>query len=103
MTRNAHGPGGSGHYDNSLGLVGMADRFTGEAFDGGRQSMLGPILMYLYSTFVVPDLDAFIAGKQTPCRETFFKRTRTWFFDAGKEVYELVLPTGSCSSSRAPP
>jgi hypothetical protein len=72
----------------------MADRFTGEAFDGGRQSMLGPIPMYLYGTFVVPDFDAFIAGKQTPYRETASKRTSTWFFDAGKEVYELVSPDG---------
>jgi hypothetical protein len=72
----------------------MADRFTGEAFDAGKQSMLGPIPMYLYGTFVVPDFDAFIAGKQTPYRETVSKRTTTWFFDAGTEVYELVSPEG---------
>ena len=73
----------------------LADRFTAEAFDGGKLSMLGPIPMYLYGTFVVPDFDAFIAGKQTPYRETVSKRTTPWFFDAGTEVYELVSPTGS--------
>ena len=72
----------------------LADRFTAEAFDGGKQSMLGPIPMYVYGLFVVPDFDAFIAGKQTPYHETVSKRTTTWFFDAGTEVYELVSPKG---------
>ena len=130
MNRDADGPGGSGNYYNSLGVVDdlpdeefdarfraldpeklkkeyggdavrfngprrfLADRFTGEAFDGGKQSMLGPIPMYVYGLFVVPDFDAFIAGKQTPYHETVSKRTTTWFFDAGTEVYELVSPEG---------
>lgn len=72
----------------------LADRFTGEAFDGGKVSMVGPIPMYLYGTFVVPDFDAFIAGKQTPYVETVSRRTTTWFFEAGAEVYELVSPEG---------
>jgi hypothetical protein len=72
----------------------LADRFTGEAFDGGKVSMVGPIPMYLYGTFVVPDFDAFITGKQTPYRETVSKRTTTWFFEACSEVYELVSPEG---------
>ncbi|WP_052273976.1 hypothetical protein [Arthrobacter sp. L77] len=72
----------------------LADRFEGEAFDGGRLSMLGPLPMYLYGTFVVPDFDAFIAGKQIPYRETVSRRTTTWFFEAGSEVYELVSPEG---------
>jgi len=72
----------------------LGDRFTAEAFDGGKQSMLGPIPMYLYGLFVVPDFDAFVAGKQTPYHETVSKRTTTWFFDAGTEVYELISPEG---------
>jgi hypothetical protein len=72
----------------------LADRFTAEAFDGGKVSMVGPIPMYLYGTFVVPDFDAFIAGKQTPYQETVSRRTTTWFFEAGAEVYELVSPEG---------
>ncbi|MFO7533097.1 MAG: hypothetical protein R6W93_11600 [Candidatus Limnocylindrales bacterium] len=73
----------------------LGDRFTAVAFDGGKRSMLGPIPMYLYGTFVVPDLDAFISGKQAPYRETVSRRTTTWFFDAGSEVYELVSPEGT--------
>jgi hypothetical protein len=72
----------------------LADRFTAEAFDGGKVSMVGPIPMYLYGTFVAPNFDAFIAGKQTPYVETVSKRTTTWFFEAGSEVYELVTPEG---------
>jgi hypothetical protein len=131
MNRDADGPGGSGNYYNSLGVVDdvpdeefdarfraldpealrqeyggdatrfngprrfLADRMTGEAFDGGKLSMLGPIPMYVYGVFVVPDFDAFVAGKQVPYHETVSRRTTTWFFDAGTEVYELVSPTGS--------
>lgn len=73
----------------------LGDRFTAQAFDGGKSSMLGPIPMYLYGTFVVPDFDAFISGKQVPYRETISRRTTTWFFDAGREVYELVTPEGT--------
>jgi hypothetical protein len=73
----------------------LGDRFTAVAFDGGEQSMLGPIPMYLYGTFVVPDFDAFISGKQVPYHETVSRRTTTWFFDAGTEVYELVSPEGT--------
>jgi hypothetical protein len=73
----------------------LADRMTGLAFNGGELSMLGPIPMYTYGTFVVPDFDAFIAGKQVPYHETVSRRTTTWFFDAGTEVYELVSPEGT--------
>ncbi|MGZ5214588.1 MAG: hypothetical protein ACXWEN_12680 [Actinomycetota bacterium] len=131
MMRDADGPGGSGDYFNSLGVVDdvpddefdasfraldpeelkkeyggdgvrfngprrfLADRMTGQAFNGGELSMLGPIPMYTYGTFVVPDFDAFIAGKQVPYHETISRRTTTWFFDAGTEVYELVSPEGT--------
>jgi hypothetical protein len=72
----------------------LGNRFAAMAFDEGRVSMLGPIPMYLYGTFVVPDFDAFVSGKQTPYQETVSRRTTTWFFDAGAEVYELVSPEG---------
>ena len=68
----------------------LGDRFTAVAFDGGSQSMLGPSPMYLYGTFVVPDFDAFIAGKQVPYHETVSRRTTTWFFDAGFDYAWVV-------------
>ena len=130
MSRGADGPGGSGKYYNSLGVVDdlpdedfdarfraldpeelrkeyggdgvrfngprrfLADRFEGEAFDGGKVSMLGPVPMYLYGNFVVPNFDAFLSGKQTPYLEAASRRSTTWFFEAGSEVYELVSPEG---------
>lgn len=72
----------------------LADRFSGEALDEGRESMLGPIPMRRWGTFVAPDFDAFMAGKQMPYLESVSKRTTTWFFNAGSEVYELVSPEG---------
>jgi hypothetical protein len=73
----------------------IANRFTAMAFDGGKQTMLGPIPMYVYGTFVVPDFDAFIGGKQTPYRVTVSKRSTTFYFDAGEKVYDLITPEGT--------
>jgi hypothetical protein len=73
----------------------VANRFSAMAFDGGKKTLLGPIPMFLYGTFVVPDFDAFIAGKQTPYRETVSKRTTTFYFNAGEEVYDLISPQGT--------
>jgi hypothetical protein len=130
MNRDPDGPGGSGNYYNSLGVVDdvpddefdarfraldpaelqkeyggdavrfngprrfLADRFTAQAFDGGKLSRVGPLPMYLYGNFMAPNFDAFIAGKQTPYVETVSRRTTTWFFEPGSEVYELVSPEG---------
>ncbi|MFZ0530544.1 MAG: hypothetical protein WAL91_08420 [Propionicimonas sp.] len=73
----------------------LADRFTAVAVNRGQLSMLGPIPMYTYGTFMAHNFDAFIGGKQTPYQETVSRRTTQWFFDPGSEVYELVSPTGS--------
>lgn len=73
----------------------LVNRFSGKAFDGGKKFMMGPIPMYVYGTFVVPDFDAFIAGTQAPYHESVSKRSSTWYYDAGEEVYELVSPEGA--------
>lgn len=57
--------------------------------------MMGPIPTHVYGTFVVPDFDAFIAGTQAPYHESVSKRSTTFYFDAGEEVYELVSPKGA--------
>ena len=44
----------------------LADRFTAEAFDGGKLTMVGAISMYLYGNFIAPNFEAFTSGKQTP-------------------------------------
>jgi hypothetical protein len=73
----------------------LVNRFSAQAFDGGEKFMMGPIPMYVYGTFVVPDFDAFIGGKQAPYRETVSKRSTTFYYDPGEEVYELVSPEGA--------
>lgn len=131
MKRDAEGPGGSGVYYNSLGVVDdvpdeefdarfraldpaalqkeyggdgvrfngprrfLGDRFSGLAFEGGKQGMLGPIPMYVYGIFTAPDYDAFMSGKEVPYQETPSRRSTTWFWNAGSEVYELVSPEGA--------
>ena len=131
MNRNAEGPGGAGHYYNSLGLTFdvpneamdarfraldpkklqqeyggdgvrfngprrfLVNRYSATAFENGKKYMMGPIPMYVYGTVVVPDFDAFLAGKQVPYREMVSKRSTTFYYDAGEEVYELVTPEGA--------
>jgi hypothetical protein len=73
----------------------LTDRFTAEAIDGGECTDIGGIPMHVYGNFVAPDFDAFIAGKQTPYKELVSRRTTTYWFDAGNEVYELVSPEGT--------
>jgi hypothetical protein len=72
----------------------VVNRWTGAAMDNGNISLMGPIPMYVYGTFSVPDFDSFIAGEQQPYVESVSKRTSTWFYDAGEQVYELVAPDG---------
>lgn len=73
----------------------VVNRFSAMAMDGGNPSLMGQIPMYVYGTFTAPDFDAFIAGKQVPYRETPSKRTTTFYYSAGEQVYELVSPEGS--------
>jgi hypothetical protein len=73
----------------------LANRFSAMAFEGGKKTMVGTIPMYVYGTFVVPDFDAFIAGKQAPYRVTVSKRTTTFYYNAGEKVYDLISPEGT--------
>jgi hypothetical protein len=73
----------------------VANGFTGLAFDGGKQRVIGGIPTFLYGTFVVPDFDAFIAGKQPAYRETVSKRSTTFYYNAGEQVFELITPEGT--------
>ena len=80
----------------------LADRFTAEAFDGGKVSMVGPIPMYLYGTFVVPDFDAFIAGKQTPYARRSPSAPPHGSSRPAPRCTSWSPPRESCSSCRAP-
>lgn len=80
----------------------LADRFTAEAFDGGKVSMVGPIPMCLYGTFVVristrSSLASRLpTGRRSPSAPPHgssrpVRRCTSWF-----------PPRESCSSCRAP-
>ncbi|WP_419656140.1 hypothetical protein [Desulfosarcina variabilis] len=73
----------------------VVNRWSGAAMDNGNVFLMGQIPMYVYGTFSVPNFDAFIAGKQLPYVESVSKRTSTWYYDAGEQVYELVAPDGA--------
>jgi hypothetical protein len=72
----------------------MANGYSGLAFDGCKQRVFDSIPMFLYGTFFVPDFDAFIIGKVITYRETVSKRTSTFYYNAGEQVYELITPKG---------
>jgi hypothetical protein len=40
-------------------------------------------------------LDAFVASERPPYTEITVGRTTEWFFNAGRQVYQLVSPAGS--------
>jgi hypothetical protein len=73
----------------------LMNRITGLVFDEAEISMVGAIPMYNWGSVRLPDLDAFAANKQPPYTEMTIQRTTEWFFDAGKQVCELVSPDGN--------
>lgn len=73
----------------------LMDEVVGEAFDGGRTTLVGDIPMLNYGTVHVPDLDLFLGRDRPSYTEFTIARTTTWVFRAGQEVYELVSPNGA--------
>ena len=71
------------------------DRMTLTVFEDAKVSMVGPIPMRTVATVRVPDLDAFVASERPPYTEITVGRTTEWFFNAGRQVYQLVSPAGS--------
>ncbi|MGP4033163.1 hypothetical protein [Pseudarthrobacter sp. 1C304] len=73
----------------------LMDRMTLVVFEDAKVSMVGPIPMRTVATVSVPDLDAFVASERPPYTEITVGRTTEWFFNAGRQVYQLVSPAGS--------
>lgn len=72
----------------------VANGFSGVAFDGCKKRVIDSIPFSLYGTFEAPSFDAIIAGKEVPYHVLVSKRTTTFYFNAGEQVYELVTPEG---------
>ena len=73
----------------------VANGFSGIAFDGCKKRIIDSIPFALYGTFDAPSYDAFMTGKEVPYKVLVSKRTNTFYFNAGEQVYELVTPEGA--------
>ena len=56
--------------------------------------MVGEIPMRTVATLSIPNLDVFLGGKRPPYTETTVGRSTEWVFKRGRQVYQLVSPTG---------
>jgi hypothetical protein len=72
----------------------VANGISAIAFDGCKKKVIGSIPFFLYGTFEAPSFDAFMTGEQPPYHVLVSKRTNTFYFNAGEQVYELVTPEG---------
>jgi hypothetical protein len=70
------------------------DEARGEALDGGKVTSVVGMPMRLVANVRIPDMKAF-AAKRPAYTDTEVERTTTWIFKAGRQVHELVAPTGS--------
>lgn len=75
----------------------LMDRLDAMIFNDSKISMVGPIPMRTVGTMHLPDLEAFLAGEKErpPYTEMTIGRSTNWYFNAGRQVYQLVSPTGS--------
>ncbi len=73
----------------------VANGFSGVAFDGCKKRVIASIPFALYGTFSAPSFDGFMTGKEAPYHVLISKRTNTFYFNAGQQVYELVTPEGA--------
>ena len=72
----------------------VANGFSGIAFDGCKKRIIGAIPFSLYGTFETPSFEGFLTGKEPAYHVLVSKRTSTFYFNAGEQVYELVTPEG---------
>lgn len=72
----------------------VANGVTGIAYNNCGLRVMNNIAFYLYGTFEVPNLEAFISGAPPPYRPLVSRRTNTFVFNAGEQVHELVTPEG---------
>jgi len=72
----------------------VANGVTGIAYNNCGLRVMNNIAFYLYGTFEVPNLEAFISGAPPPYRPLVSKRTNTFIFNAGEDVHELITPEG---------
>jgi hypothetical protein len=72
----------------------VANGFTGVAYNDCGLRVMNSIPFFLYGTFEVPDLEAFVSSSPPAYRVLVSRRTSAFIFNAGEQVHELVTPEG---------
>jgi hypothetical protein len=72
----------------------VANGVTGIAYNNCAPRVMNSITFFLYGTFEVPDLEAFVTTAPPAYRPLVSKRTNTFIFNAGEQVHELITPEG---------
>jgi hypothetical protein len=73
----------------------LMDSATAEFLDEGRVSNVGGIPMRTVGRVHVPDLNLFLSAQRPPYTELTVARTTDWVFKQGRDVHELVAPSGA--------
>lgn len=72
----------------------MMDTATVQFLEGGEVTNIGDIPMRLGGRLQIADMSQLL-GKRPAYTELLVDRTTTWVFIAGREVHELVAPSGA--------
>jgi hypothetical protein len=72
----------------------VANGVTGVAYNNCARREMGGIHFYVYGTFEVPNLEAFITTAPPAYHPLVSRRTNSFIFNAGEVVHELVTPEG---------
>ena len=73
----------------------LMDAATAEFLDEGRVTDVGGIPMRTVGQVHVPNLDLFLSAQRPPYTELTVNRTTDWVFKQGREIHELVAPSGA--------
>jgi hypothetical protein len=72
----------------------VANGFTATAYNNCAQRVMNGLPFYVYGTFEVPNLEAFVSAAPPPYHPLVSRRTNTFVFNAGERVHELITPEG---------
>lgn len=72
----------------------VANGFTATAYNNCAQRVMNSLPFYVYGTFEVPNLEAFVSAAPPAYHPLVSRRTNTFIFNAGERVHELITPEG---------
>lgn len=72
----------------------VANGFTATSYNNCGLRVMNSIPFFLYGTFEVPNLEAFVTTAPPAYRPLVSRRTNTFIFNAGQQVHELITPEG---------